>query len=103
MSMKKYRKLIRCMVYPKGDLYIAVCLDLSLAAQADTMQEAMDKLDSQIRDLIREVNSEPEYAQQLLNRPAPLSLWVKYYWLRFLLAKNGNNKDVAFFEERCPA
>ncbi|MDC4238427.1 hypothetical protein [Pasteurella multocida] len=101
--MKKHRKLIRCMAYEKGNLYIAVCLDLSLAAQADTMNEAIEKLDSQIRDFVEEVNSDPQYASQLLNRPAPLSLWVKYYWFKFLSAKNGNKNGVKFFEEDCYA
>ncbi|WP_424407832.1 hypothetical protein [Pasteurella sp. PK-2025] len=101
--MKKHRKLIRCMAYKKGNLYIAVCLDLSLAAQADTMNEAIEKLDSQIRDFVEEVSSDPQYASQLLNRPAPLSLWVKYYWFKFLSAKNGNKNGVAFFEEDCYA
>ncbi|OOS01247.1 hypothetical protein B0186_03990 [Canicola haemoglobinophilus] len=101
--MKKYRKLIRCMAYKKGNLYIAICLDLSLAAQGDTMDEAIEKLDGQIKDFIAEVNAEPQHASQLLNRPAPLSLWVKYYWFKFLSAKNGNKKGVSFFEEDCYA
>lgn len=101
--MKKYRKLIRCMAYKKGNLYLAVCLDLSLAAQADTLEEAVDKLDEQIKDFLEEVETDPQYAAQLLNRPAPLSLWLKYYWFKFLSAKNGNKKGVAFFEESCYA
>ncbi|WP_052123108.1 hypothetical protein [Gallibacterium anatis] len=96
--MKK-QKIIRCMAYKKGDLYIAVCLDLSLAAQGDSMEEVVSKLEAQIKDLIDEANSEPQYAAQLLNRPAPLSLWIKYYWFRFLSAKNGNKNNVEFFEE----
>ncbi|QIW16115.1 DUF1902 domain-containing protein [Pasteurellaceae bacterium RH1A] len=99
--MKKYRKTIRCMAYQNGDLAIAVCLDLSLAAQANTQREAMDKLDAQIQDFIAEANAEPQYALQLLNRPAPLSLWIKYYWLKFLSIVNGNKKGIAFFEEDC--
>ncbi|WP_439256585.1 hypothetical protein [Lonepinella sp. BR2271] len=101
--MKKYRKLIRCMAYRENNLFIAVCLDLSLAAQADSMDEAIQKLDMQIQDFIEEINAEPEYAIQLLNRSAPLSLWIKYYWFKFLSAKNGNKKQVAFFEEDCYA
>lgn len=99
----RYRKIIRCMAYKKGELYIAVCLDLSLAAQADTMESAIDKLDEQVRAYIEEVNREPQYARQLLNRPAPISLWAKYYWCKFLSAKNGSQKNITFFEEHCPA
>ncbi|KFC09018.1 hypothetical protein GTGU_01210 [Trabulsiella guamensis ATCC 49490] len=70
------------MAYPQEGVYIAVCLDLSLAAQADTMQEAMKKLDEQVKDYLTEARSDPKYAEQLLSRKAPLSLWVKYYWLQ---------------------
>ena len=93
------------MAYKTGNLYIAVCLDLSLAAQGNTMEEATEKLDAQIQDFIAEINNEPQYANQLLNRPAPLSLWLKYYWFKFLLAKNGNGnrRNVRFFEEDCHA
>ena len=101
--MKKYRKLIRCMAYKSNNLFIAVCLDLSLSAQAETMDEAMSKLDAQIKDYVAEALADPNYTHQLLNRSAPLSLWMKYYWLRFLSAKNGNKKGVAFFEESCYA
>lgn len=101
--MKQYRKVIRCMAYKQGDLFIAVCLDLSLAAQANSIEDAITKLDKQIQDFIVEVNADPQYAKQLLNRPAPLPLWIKYYWLKFLSVKNGNKQDVAFFEEECYA
>ncbi|MCP2041906.1 hypothetical protein L1281_002524 [Neisseria sp. HSC-16F19] len=97
------KKLIRCMAYKSGSLYVAVCLDLSLAAQADTMEGAINKLDSQVHSLIEEALAEPKYAYQLLNRPAPLSLWAKYYWLKFMAAKNGNKKQAVFFEESCMA
>lgn len=99
--MGKHQKFIRCMAYQHNQLFIAICLDLSLSAQADTMDEAISKLDAQVKDYLDEAFADPTYTYQLLNRPAPLSLWFKYYWLKFLLAKNGNKKDVAFFEERC--
>lgn len=101
--MRKLRKVIRCMAYKKGDLYIAICLDLSLAAQANTMQEAMQKMEAQIDDYLNEVRQEPQYALQLLNRPAPFSQWLKYYWLKFESILSGNKKGSAFFEEDCYA
>lgn len=97
------KKTIRCMAYQSDGLYIAACLDLSLAAQADSLHDAVEKLNAQIGALLEEVEREPQYAAQLLNRPAPLSLWFKYYWLKFLAAKNGNKRGTVFFEESCPA
>ncbi len=99
--MNKHRKIIRCMAYKEKDLYIAVCLDLSLASQGNSLNEAMAKLDNQIKDYIDEALAEPQYTQQLLNRPSPISLWIKYYWLKFLIAKNGNKQGISFFENEC--
>ncbi|MCM5471346.1 DUF1902 domain-containing protein, partial [Escherichia coli] len=53
------------MAYQQNGVYVAACLDLSLAAQADTMKEAVNKLDEQIKDFFTEALSEPEYAKQL--------------------------------------
>lgn len=93
-------KYLRCMAYRQDGVYVAVCLDLSLAAQADTIQEAMSKLESQITDFVEEAISEPEFTIDLLNkRKAPVSLWVKYFsvWFRmFFSQKNGK-----LFNEKC--
>lgn len=70
---------LRCMAYSQDGIYIAACLDLSLAAQADSLKEAMDKLEAQIKDYFEEVASDPQYANQLCHRKAPLSMWVKYW------------------------
>lgn len=66
------------MAYQQGRVFVAACLDLSLAAQADTLNEAMEKLNIQIKDLVEEARAKPEYAHQFLNRRAPLSMWLKY-------------------------
>lgn len=97
-------KILRCMAYKKGELYIAECLDLSLATQGNSFDEVEKKLDDQLEDYLNEAFSDKRYTRQLLNRPSPFSSWVRYYWFRFLLiAKNGKGKDVSFFEERCTA
>ncbi|MEL7748239.1 DUF1902 domain-containing protein [Enterobacter cloacae] len=75
------RKTFRCMAFRDDGVFVAACLDLSLAAQGETMQEAVDKLDAQIKDYIEEAVAEPAYTRQMLNRKAPLPLWVKYWSL----------------------
>ena len=95
-------KTLRCMAYQQNGVYVAACLDLSLAAQADTMQEAVNKLDEQIKDFFTEALSEPEYAKQLLSRKAPLSMWLKYWVISFqvFVRKRGEAK---LFAEPCDA
>ncbi|MBD2816742.1 DUF1902 domain-containing protein [Xenorhabdus sp. Flor] len=102
---------LRCMAYRQGDIYIAACLDLSLAAQADSIDDAISKLESQVDDYLEEINSEPKYAEQLLNRKAPLSIWLRYYLYRsvfFILKIIGRLRQHTdsfrlFDEQRKPA
>lgn len=93
-------KTLRCMAYQQNGVFVAACLDLSLAAQADTMQEAMAKLEAQVNDYIAEAFSEPLYTQQLLKRKAPASMWMKYWLIAFRMffRKQGQAK---LFSEPC--
>ena len=75
------RMVLRCMAYKEDGLFVAVCIDLSLAAQANTIEEAQAKLESQIMDYIEEAINDAEYTEQLLSRKAPLSLIWKYHLL----------------------
>lgn len=83
--MKPQQLLLRCYVErEKSGDWFAICLDLNLAAQAGSMEEAKDKLHSQISSYVREAMTvDAQYADQLLPRRAPLSFFVRYYWLRF--------------------
>ncbi|EQB0734018.1 DUF1902 domain-containing protein [Klebsiella oxytoca] len=94
---------LRCMAYQQNGVYVAACLDLSLAAQADTMKEAMSKLDAQIRDYLEEALSEPEFADQLLNRKAPLSMWIKYWIIAFRIFFDRKQGQSKLFSEPCEA
>lgn len=91
-------KTLRCMAYQQNGVFVAACLDLSLAAQADTMREAMDKLDAQIKDYIAEAFAEPQYAKQLLNRKAPISMWFKYWVIAFQVFVRKRDQAKLFVE-----
>lgn len=95
-------KTLRCMAYQQSEVFVAACLDLSLAAQADTMQEAMKKLELQVNDYLKEAYSEPKYTEQMLQRKAPLSMRLKYWLIAFKLyfSKEG---QARLFNETCEA
>ena len=93
--MKTYQNLVRCIAYKNGNLYTAVCLDLFMAAHGNTINEAIAKLKQELKEFI----SIP-FAIQLI-KPTPFSMWSKYYWIKFLLTKNGNRRDVMIFEAGC--
>lgn len=88
--MRPNQLLLRCFAEREDGLWVAHCLDLSLAVQGDTLPEVKHKLDLQIRDYVRDalVGEDREHAAYLLNRKAPLSLWLRYYWVRCLIAKD---------------
>ncbi|WP_288454639.1 DUF1902 domain-containing protein [uncultured Enterobacter sp.] len=96
-------RTLRCMAYQQNGVFVAACLDLSLAAQADTMQEAMDKLDAQIHDFLEEAYSEPKYTAQMLSRKAPLSMWFKYWVIAFRIFFGKKQGQSKLFSEPCEA
>ncbi|WP_210448159.1 DUF1902 domain-containing protein [Pantoea ananatis] len=94
-------KTLRCMAYKQDGVFVATCLDLSLAAQGDSLHDAKLKLEEQITSLIEEAKSEPQYARQLLlHRKAPASLWVKY-WLIAAHMFFKRKDQATLFNEPC--
>lgn len=78
--MKATNLVLRCYAERQGDQWVAICLDLCLAAQADTFEEARHKLHEQVVDYVQEaLGDDREHAHYLLNRKAPLQFWARYY------------------------
>ena len=96
---------LRCYVRSEDGLYIAACLDLCLAVQADTMQEAKQQLHEQVIDYLIDAVKE----KNLVTRPAPLSEWLMYLWvlsvgrLSRIAGAIGKKASMAFREEVQPS
>jgi hypothetical protein len=86
-------KMLRCMAYKEGGLWVVVCLDLCLAAQDSSLEDAVNKLNAQIDDYVDEALNDRDFGYQLLNRRAPLSLWAKYYYIKLCVALSNRNKQ----------
>ena len=81
----------------EGGQWVAVCLDFCLAAQADTPDEAMEKLVCQIQEYVHDVvagEDKPDAAHFLFGRKAPLSHWLTYYRLKWLQALRLASSDA---------
>jgi hypothetical protein len=80
--MRPQDLLLRCYIERVGDQWQAFCVDLNLAAQADSLHEAKTKLDSMVRSyLIDALTGEDRaHAAMLLTRKAPLRFRAKYNW-----------------------
>lgn len=85
--MKTPDLIVRCYLKPTHGQFVAVCVDLCLAAQADTAKEARAKLEEQIRDYVEEaLTVDRAFAAELLTRKAPISQRIEY-WLIHLAHK----------------
>lgn len=96
--MQPSKLVLRCLLEQREGYWQAFCLDLNLAVQGDSEEEVRTKLHSQIFEYVHDalVGEDQKYADQLLNRKAPMSIMAKYYFYmireRFHHARNGVNK-----------
>jgi len=92
--MKANELILRCYAEKQDTQWVALCLDLTLAAQADTFEEAREKLAAMVVDYVTDalsVENRP-YLSQLIPRPAPLKYWLKF-WVYGLRARIGDARD----------
>jgi hypothetical protein len=92
--MKAPELILRCYLKKRDSQWIAVCIDLCLAAQADTAGDARRRLEAQIVDYVEEaLTIDKAFAAELLRRKAPLSQRIEYFLLfaayRIHLVKSG--------------
>ncbi|MEK7261121.1 MAG: DUF1902 domain-containing protein [Pseudomonadota bacterium] len=105
MNIRPVSLILRCYADKEGNQWQAFCLDLSLAAQASSFEEAKHKLERMIGEYVYDalVGEDKVHADALLNRRAPLSYWLKYHWY-FMLCKVGSvHKELRrIFKEPLP-
>lgn len=77
--------IIKCYAKQTRNVWVALCLNYNLATQADTSEEAKTKLEEQIVSYVDEALQDKIYGQQLLQRKAPISNWIEYYIIKFLM------------------
>jgi hypothetical protein len=65
---------IRCIVLRRGALWVALSLEFGLGTQADTENEAKQRLIAQIEDYIEDAKGDDYW----LNRKAPFEFYVLY-------------------------
>lgn len=105
MNIRPARLILRCFAEKEGNQWQAFCLDLGLAAQAASFDEAKNSLERMIREYVYDalVGEDRAHVDVLLNRRAPFSYWAKYYWY-FALCKVGSiHKEIRrLFKEPLP-
>lgn len=85
-------KKLRCFAEKKNGYWIAVCLDLTLATQAGTKNDAIDSLLSQIESYVKDCSDggiDENHQRRLMSRSAPIGMWLHYYYLRLRTVIDG--------------
>ena len=100
-----------CVASSRDDkVWQALCLDLDLAVQGCSLDEAKERLREAVSEYVRSADEEPEpLRSQLLARKAPLSVrlaWGARILLSRALAISGRSRvrnDAVRFPVECPA
>ncbi|MBQ0795552.1 hypothetical protein [Zhongshania sp.] len=103
--MKPKNMVLRCYAERQGSIWVTVCIDLCLAAQADSLQEAKDKMHEQVREYLEDAfGQHSDYFEDLMFRPAPLSQILKYHFIRCRKKMSIASASMAdsIFKERLP-
>lgn len=82
--MNPKQLIVKCYAEQEGEYWVAVCLNFNLAAQGDSFEEVKAKLEAMISEYVYDAleGEDKPYAAQLLSRTAPLSLWIRYLFIK---------------------
>jgi len=98
--MSPQQLIIKCYAKQQEGVWVAVCLDFTLATQGETFAEAKHKLEEQIAFYVDEALQDKDYGGRLLSRRAPMSSWIEYYLIR--LTNIICHKASIIFDEMLP-
>lgn len=103
--MKPQNMVLRCYAEQQGKIWVTVCIDLCLAAQADSLEEAKAKMHEQVREYLDDAfGQDSDYFEDLMFRPAPLSQILKYHLIKYRKRMSIASANMAdsIFKERLP-
>lgn len=75
--------VLRCLAMKKNGYWVAMCIDLDLAVQADSLAKARMLLQEQMRSYVADAfGCDSEHAGELLRRRAPIRYFALYYAIK---------------------
>ena len=93
--------VLRCYAHRvKGGRWFGVCVDLNLAAEADSPEQLKKKLNDIILSYLEIVleTDDKDSIPSLLSRRAPINDWLKYYFIKFLISIRNFPNNFTFQE-----
>lgn len=101
--MKPNEMILRCYAEKQAGEWVAVCIDLGLAAQGESADEVRAKLHEMIESYVIEaLTVDKLYFDQLLSRKAPFNQRIRYHWLSFRASCNAVSQKFKTFLEVLP-
>ena len=102
------QRVLRCYAEGKGTRWEAICLDLDIAVQGESLREALDELTSAVQFHVEHILSLPQQEQdRFWNRRAPMSMRLRFLWhvlvSTFRSYRKSNGKERAELLIPCPA
>ena len=75
--IKMQKLLLHNLIEKEGDLYSAICLELNVASQGETIEEAKKNLQEAVELYLEDVIESGD-EQDFIPRPAPMEEWIKF-------------------------
>jgi len=82
-----HKLILHNLIEKEGELYSAICLELNVASQGTTPEEAEDNLEEAIEVYLENV-LETGDEEEFIFRPAPAEEWIKYFEAESLKLKS---------------
>ena len=77
--------VLRCLALKRGSYWVAMCIDLDLVVQADTMAQARKLLKGQIASYVADATGvDSDHARALLGRKAPMRYILMYHYAKLV-------------------
>jgi hypothetical protein len=104
--MALHPRTLRCIAYHYEGRWVAFCLDLDIAVEAGSFDQAQVVLAEALRSYVQDAMAESEPVRsRLLNRRAPLHVRLLWGWRIFwATVRTGRDHDGTIeFPVACPA
>ena len=89
--------LVRCLALKRDGYWVAMCIDLDLAVQADTASQARKLLGAQIASYVTDaVGVDSAHAAYLLHRRAPLRYVALYHFVKLVNAARPTRRRQSY-------
>lgn len=97
-------EVVRCMAFRDGAQWVACTLEFGLAVQADDLNAAKTKIESQIVDYLKTALSDEdrEFSRALLARRAPARAYFAWYLAQLAAYLRAPSRESKIFLEPTP-